>query len=689
MPAKRLFDPSDVWSLRQVMQPDVSPDGSLVAFVVGVPDRDTDRVATSIWIAQSDGARDARPFTVGAWDTSPRWSPDGKRLAFVRGDGEEGGQVCVARLDGGEPWPVTAVASGLSSPAWSPDGRRLAYVAQTGEYKKPSERNAIERSAPTVLAALYNRYDNVGRFDGRRKHIFVVDLPSDAGTGRSDPTSRQVTDGDWDDTEPAWSPDGTAIAFVSDRSQTRHDLGRRDVWVVPATGRRRPRRLTRGRGDAASPAWSPDGSLVSYVGHEHPPGMTSGNSHLMVVPPDASAPPRSLTAALDRTVSGLIPILGSPYAWSDDGAAVLLIANDRGTLGIYRAAAGPAAGAGAGPAAGAAVDPAAGAAVDPAAGAAVPALVCGGERQILTLTAAGGTVAFVALWPSELPELSCVNEDGSGERPVSAVNAELRATVRLAPVQRVSHRAADGTTIESFVLRPPGSSRARGRSQPAPAVLEIHGGPHGWHPQASMTALYQALAAAGYVVLLPNPRGSHGYGEDFAGGCVGDWGGADFDDLMGAVDALVDRGIADPTRLYVAGYSFGGFMTTWTVGHTERFRAACVSAPVANLLSMWGTTDIPFFSEFEAGGSPWERPGYYADRSPVTYLPKVTTPVQVLHWDGDLRCPIGQGEEVFQGLRKLGKEAVMVRYPGGFHVRRTPSQMEDFVRRHLEWFAAH
>jgi len=170
---------------------------------------------------------------------------------------------------------------------------------------------------------------------------------------------------------------------------------------------------------------------------------------------------------------------------------------------------------------------------------------------------------------------------------------------------------------------------------------------------------------------------------------VGDWGGADFGDLMSVMDHLVDQRIANPRQLYVAGYSYGGFMTTWTVGHTERFRAACISAPVSNLVSMFGTTDIPFFNEFESGGTPWGQPEYYAAHSPVTYLPNVTTPVQVLHWEGDLRCPIGQGEEVFQGLKKLGKEAVLVRYPGGFHIKRTPSQMEDYVQRHLDWFGEH
>lgn len=663
MPPKRAFEPSDVWSLKQVSHPDVAPGGRTVAFVVGTPDRESDRIATSIWVAPADGSAAARPLTTGTRDIAPRWSPDGRSIAFVRGpqqpdeDSDEG-QVYVAPLDGGEPYPVTAAAYGAASPAWSPDGRGLAYTARTGEWKRPSERTAVERSAPKVISDLYNRYDNMGRFDGRRRHVFVVDLPA---PGSSANEGRQVTDGDWDDAAPAWSPDGGTLAFTSDRSDSRGETSQPALWVVPVAGRRRPKRLSPVQGVVVGPVWSPDGSTLAYVGHQHRPGMSSGNAHLWVVPADGSAPPRSLTAGLDRTAWGLIPSMGATHAWTPDGAAVLAIVNDGGTLGIYRC--------GLAPGAADADDQ--------------PVLLHGGDRQILTLASAAGATAFVAQWPSSPPELTCV-VDGD-EREVTALNAGLRRQVRLAGVSRRAHRAADGTEIQSYLIRPAGIPKG----QPVPTVLEIHGGPHGWHPQASMTALYQSLAGAGYAVLLPNPRGSHGFGEDFAGRCVGDWGGADFDDLMGAVDAVVEQEIADPEQLFVAGYSYGGFMTSWTVGHTDRFRAACVSAPVADLVSMWGTTDIPHFNEFESGGSPYEVPDYYAEHSPVTYLPKVNTPVQVLHWEGDLRCPIGQGEEVFQGLRKLGKEAVMVRYPGGFHVRRTPSQMADFVQRHLDWFASH
>lgn len=652
MTTKRGFAASDLWQLRTVSAPDLSSDGTRVAFTVTTPDPGTDTNLTSVWVAPTDGSGPARRFSSGDHDSLPKWSPDGSALAFLSDRGSEA-QIVVAPLSGGEAVPLTAAPYGVTGFSWSPDGTRIAYVTRTGEWTKPEDRSALERSAPTVVTDLYHRYDNIGYFDARRRHIFVVDV---AG-GRDAPGEAvQVTDGDWDDSEPVWSPDGSLLAFASDRSATRHAVAQQDLWTTAPVAGATPTRLTGGIGTAVGPRFSPDGRLVSYVGHRHGPGDSSKNNHLMVVPADASGEPRSLSAVLDRSVWGLLPAAGASHVWRSDGS-VLFLAGEAGTQGVYAA--------------------------DPAGAQVVP--VAGGDRQVMAIAGAEGVIAFVAQWPSFPVELFCAKPDGSDERAVTALNAGWADEVSWAPVERVRSRSADGLEIDSYVLYPPGFVKG----EPAPTVLEIHGGPHSWHPQGSMLGLYQCLAAAGYVVVLPNPRGSQGYGERFAGSCVADWGGADFGDLMSALDHLVAEGIADPARLYVAGYSYGGFMTAWTVGHTDRFRAACVSAPVSNLVSMFGTTDIPYFNEHESGGSPWEVPDYYREHSPVTYLPRVTTPVLVLHWDGDLRCPVGQGEEVFQGLVKLGKEAVMVRYPGGYHIRRTPSQLIDWTQRHLEWFAAH
>ncbi len=646
----RSFEPSDVWSVKGVSDLDISPDQSTLAFVVSTPEKDSDSLSTSIWLVSADG-KGQRRFSYGQKDFQPRWSPDGMYLAFLRND-EGRVQVMVSPLDGGEPRAVTTSPERVSYFSWSPDSAAIAYVAKTGSEEEASEKSAIERSKPIVLDDLYNRFDNIGRFDGHRSHIFITDV-------RDSETARALTMGDWDDFEPVWSPDGLSIAFTSDRSSSRGVYQRRDLWIVDVDGEHEPRRLTNEIGTASGPQFSPDGRFISYVGHENGPGDSSKNAHLMVVATDDSGDVQSLTETLDRPVWGLQPALGRSYTWYGSSTTLYFLANDRGRQGIFR--------------------------VSLSDECPKPEMVMMDDLQIMTVVASSSDLFFVGVWPSTFVEVRSCKLDGSEPKTLTSINTELADEVKLFLLKETSYETKDGFDIQSYVIYPYNYREGI----PSPTVLEIHGGPHGWHPQASMMPLYQSLAAQGFVVVLPNPRGSHGFGEKFATACVADWGGGDYEDLMGTVDLLVEQKIADPDRLYVAGYSYGGYMTTWTVGHTSRFKASCISAPVSNLVSMYGTTDIPHFNAFESGGTPWDNPHYYMEHSPITYLPNVTTPVQVLHWEGDLRCPVGQGEEIFQGLLALGKKSRMIRYPGGFHILRTPSQMEDFVNRHLGWFDEH
>jgi dipeptidyl aminopeptidase/acylaminoacyl peptidase len=646
---KRPMQPEDLYLLRTVSDVQLSPDGKHVAYTVSRPDKESDETHMSVHVAPVDGRGAPKRFTQGKRDHSPRWSPDGRYLAFVSKRGDDESQVFLAPLDGGEARSLTKAKFGAGQPAWSPDGKRIAYVARTGNFKPPKERKGAEKNTPRVIHDLRYRLDGVGYFDARRFHVFTIDVESG--------NEEQVTDGDWNDEQPAWSPDGKSIAFISDRERDRHNRQyRADVWLVPAQGGR-ARRLTRGRGNASQAAFSPDGRSVAFIGHEHGEAGGAKNSHAFVVSTGGGAP-RSLSAALDRPA--VAQLAGRSIAWSRDGRSVFFLVGDHGATSLYRA----------GVANGRA------------------SKVIGGERTIdsFALTQDGKRAVFSSSWLSEPGEVYVAPVAGGRPRAISDVNKEIRAVVEFAPCKRITYRAPDGLDIETFVLYPQAYRRGR-----YPLSLQIHGGPHSYHPLAPGAAIVglQAQAAAGYVVLLPNPRGSQTYGEAFASACVQDWGGKDFEDLMAGVDLMVRRGIADPDRLYVGGGSYGGFMTQWAVGQTDRFRAAVVIAPVSEHISMFGTTEIPLFSVYEHGGTPWEIPELLRERSPLTYLPSVKTPVLLLHWEGDLRCPIDQSEQIFQGLRYLGKPVEFVRYPGGFHTVRTPSQEIDRMRRVIGWYDKH
>lgn len=656
MPSKRRrpVQPDDFYVLRNVADVQISPDGRQAAYVVVRQDREANETRTSVYVAPMDGGSPTRRFTQGNKDHSPRWSPDGRTLAFVSERGEKN-QLFLAPMNGGEARQLTNQEHGMSQPAWSPDGKMLAFVSRVGEWKEPKERDQFEKAEPRVIADLRYKLDGVGFFDNRRTHIFTIDAESGE--------TRQVTGGDFNDDQPAWSPDGKTIAFVSDRSPQRHQRQwRTDVWVTSAIGGR-ARRLTRGRGSVAHPTFSPDGKWIAFVGHEHGDEGVGKNLHLMVIPVAGGGSPRSLSASIDRPVAGWpVFMSGRTFAWAEDGASLLFLAGDRGTQALFRA---------------------------DLTGSAV-AKVLDGERQIegFFLAPSSERIAFTTVWMTELPEVYASSLNGRRkEVNISHVNDELRTAVEIAPLERISYSGADAWEIEAFVMYPRGYRKGRRY----PLAVNVHGGPHSFHPGCRSWIEFQSLASKGYVVLLPNPRGSTTYGEAFSEACVRDWGGKDFEDIMAGAHKLVEDGIADPDRLYLGGYSYGGFMTSWAIGHTTRFRAAVVGAPVSDQASMFGTGDIPLFDMHEIGGTPQENPQEYWFRSPVAHLQNVETPVLLLHHEGDLRCPIGQSEEIFQALKVLNKEVEFVRYPGGFHTynTHTPSQVVDHARRVIDWYESH
>jgi dipeptidyl aminopeptidase/acylaminoacyl peptidase len=644
--SKRRFRPEDALALRTPSDPDLSADGRRVAFSVADVDIEADKLRASIWVVPADGSAPARRFTEGPSDRMARWSPDGRWLAYVSvtDDKPEHAHVRLAPLDGGAPTQLGELPGPVLQLAWAPDAKGIVVVCRVGLPDRDKS-SAQDRNAPRRVRGLAARLDGIGWQEGRC-HLFIVGVPSGS--------VRQLTRGDFDHADPSFSPDGAMVTFASDRSRRRDDRQlRTDVWVVPAGGGR-ARRLTDGAGSYASPLFSPDGSRVAFAGRDT--DAWDSDSHVFVVAAEASgSAPERVAPGTDRPV---LVFPGGPPAvcWTGNDELAMLVA-DRGRVGIHRTRVGQE----------------------------TTRAVVGGERQIDGFSARVGrrAFAFTASWPDKPGELFVAARPGVDPIALTELNAKLVAEVELAPVKRATITRPDGTEVEYFTLV--GADRAGRR----PLHLEIHGGPYSFWPSGRWLAHHQAIVAAGYALVLPNPRGSTSYGQEFTAACTGDWGGGDYEDILACCDDLIDRGLADERRMFVSGGSYGGFMTSWIVGHTDRFQAASAMAAVIDMTSMAFTSDVPEFALFSLGGTPWKRPDEYAARSPLHYLPAVKTPVLVIHWEGDLRVPIGQGEELYSGLRVLGKEAQQLRYPGGFHIVRTPSQGVDMTDQILAWNRRH
>jgi len=647
--------PSDsLWRWHFVGGVEISPDGTKVAYVDFNVAEDKDTYHSSIWIAELPSGK-LRKMTAGdARDFSPRWSPDGTRLAFLSTRGGGAPQIYVLPMDGGEARPVTKLRTGAGNFEWSPDGKWFAFTSFVGPPPQEEKKEPGKERAPKerVITRLLYRFDGAGYLPEGFSHIFAVSSDPSAALGAGGGEAKQLTSGDFNDGAPVWSPDGKQIAFSAVRKpDAEYQFSDSEIYVITIEGgssgqlsASEPKALTDRRGPDGSPVWSPDGKRIAYVGYDEKQ-LSYAITKLYVMNADGSGK-RELTGGLvwDLSVGdGVIGDSAAPYggmgddlAWAPDGKRILFISAARGNANVY--------------------------AVSPEGGD-VSAVTRGDHDLAGFSLARGGQAAAIRSTPTEPFDIFAFSLADPQLKRLTNVNAELLKSVTLSPAEGFWYGSWDNQNTQAWVMKPVGFTQGK----KYPMILYIHGGPHTMYGNTFFHE-FQTLAARGYVVLFVNPRGSTGYGQDFGNVIQYNYPGDDHRDLMAAVDELLKRGYVDDKRLGIAGGSGGGLLTAWAVGHTTRFAAACAQRGVYDWTSFVLTSDVSLlFVRNWFRRPPWEDPGEYARRSPVSYADKIVTPLLLINSEEDYRAPVSQAEELYTALKILKRPVEMVRFPQESH----------------------
>ena len=637
--------PKYVYDLVTVGDPSLSPDGTRVAYTRSKTERETSE-DSSIIVMRDIESGASSPFTGGPKDSHPIFSPDGDFLAFLRPDENGKGQLWLIPTSGGEARKLTSVEGGVSQPTWSSDSRRIAFVSDV----IPDD--GAEDGVPQVRVVRRIRYraDTIGWRGDAFRHIFIAEINSGS--------IRQLTEGEGEDSSPAWSPDGTQIAFISDRGAERDVVDGDALYVIPSQGGE-PRLVSEGLYSVAAVAWSPDGSRLAVIGSDDEQVGAGWQGRLFVL--QNGMAPEAITDDSVRPAAGYAPIIPPPdLRWTIDDS-ILFLADSKGESYLCSVS---------------------------ASGGEISRIAGGGGAQFGTLSlnesSAYGVVTSAT--PKSTANIALIDLRGGSIRLLTDYNREYFDEHPPAGLEKLS-LTRDGFEIEFRLYFPPDFVEAKNY----PMVLDIHGGPHGAFFDA-FNPTQQVLASHGYVVLAVNPRGSSTYGIEFVKAVLGDWGDGDYEDIMAAVDEVCKRPYIDASRLGITGYSYGGYMSSWIVGHDTRFNAAVVGAPVSNISSFYGTSDIGVrFLERQSDGMLMAEPDRYVEQSPLTYVSNVQTPVLLLHGEADLRCPIEQSEQYFVALKRLGKEVEFVRFPDCSHMFMRfghPKMREEYFARMLAWFDA-
>ena len=627
----RAITPADLLRLRAVGDPRVSPDGEWVAYTVSTVDSTRDKRDTDVHMVRWDGSRSVRLTASTASESKPRWSPDGRYLAFVseRGDASAA-QLWLLDRSGGDAQRLTELPEGVNDYAWSPDGARIVVVSRDADSVARAD---TTRPRPIVIDRFLSKRDGDGWLDGRRTHLHLVEIATKQTT--------RLTVGDADDREPAWSPDGQRIVFTSARHTDEDRTDESDLYVIDTRSGVEPRRLTSASTYERSPAWSPDGRWIAFLQGTFVPVPMYGTSRVAVIAAEGGTP-RVLAPTLDRPQQAPV--------WTADGAALLTVLDDdrRGPLVRLALSDGSL------------------------------TRMVDGTRVVEGVHQAQGRVAILLTDPATPSEVYAL--DANGPRRLTHVNDAWRATVRTAPLEEFESRSRDGTVVRGLLARAPDAPVGR----PNRTVLWIHGGPVG-QDDHSFGLEREALAAAGWHVLQINYRGSSGRGEAFQRAIYADWCGKEVEDLLGAVDQAVRSGIADPERLAVGGWSYGGILTDCLIASTPRFKAAVSGAGSSLFTSTFGTDQ--YAAQYVAElGLPWAAPKAWEKVSYAFWqADRIRTPTLFMGGADDFNVPIAGSEQMYQALRSLGIPTQLVVYPGEHHGIRRPSFTVDRVTRWIEW----
>lgn len=633
--------PEDLYRFHWISSPSVHQDGR-VAFVRTSIDKDKNDYLTQLHVIWPDGRGHSR-LTLGDKDSAPAWSPDGSELAFIRTT-EGSKQLWTIPAEGGEETMRTAMKRGVGSFVWSPDGKYIAFTSRISldaaredmsleEYDKLSARagRSFERTTPKA--------EGSGWWDGLYSHLYVVELASNTVT--------RVTSGPWDVSGLDWSPDSAEIAFVSKQAEDGQAdadlLEYADVYIVNRSGGK-PVRITDSSLAVSQLAYSADGTRLYLIASDRVYG--SGSHNRLYTVAAAGGSPQLLVPGLDMQLGNFalndmksaVPSRSPQVVTADGKEWIYVLGTSRGSVHVYR--------------------------FSP--DGSYEAVTSGEGRDIYqyTLSPDGCQLIFAALTSARPGEGYRLSVQTGEEQRITAYNDEVLAGLQVNLPEEFNYTSTDGLSLQGWIIKPAGLVPG----EKVPLILHIHGGPHAMFTGAYSHEL-QTLAAQGYAVLLLNPRGSFGYGQDFAKACRGDFGGGDCQDLLDGVDEALRRyDTLDASRLGIAGGSYGGLMTNWIIAHSDRFRAAVSHRSISNWLSFYGLSDIGIsYTEGIVGSNPAENPGLLWAKSPLAHAHRIETPLLIMHGENDFRCPIGQAEEIYTLLKRLGKVARLIRYPGSNH----------------------